>query len=289
MPYSNRELAEAFLKTGELIDALEALSRHLVDSPQDDEARRLRSDVLAHLPGEANLRAALQDLAAIQLPLSRDYIARSVLLEKLGEIDAAITAAAQGHAAFPEEDRLTERYLHLLRGQGQIAPAREIAAGLVNRQPQDWRWAQWAGDLAADAGDDTTAVTFYDAALTTLQSRHAITIDAAPLHSNPGQALTLTIVGMAVRLLLARADALFRLNQLDRADADYQTAAALIPDDPMIPFNRGLIAARRGDLATAQSWCQTAYTQASPALRERMRAVLCDDATYATVAASLAD
>ncbi|MBZ0278924.1 MAG: tetratricopeptide repeat protein, partial [Anaerolineae bacterium] len=46
MGYSPMQLAEAFIKTGELTDALDALNQQLETVPQDDYARRLRSQVL---------------------------------------------------------------------------------------------------------------------------------------------------------------------------------------------------------------------------------------------------
>ena len=50
--YSPIELAEAFIRTGELADALDALNPHLEAQPNDETALRLRAAVLMRLPGE---------------------------------------------------------------------------------------------------------------------------------------------------------------------------------------------------------------------------------------------
>ena len=42
MGYSPLQLAQAFIKTGEIEDALDALNQHLEATPSDDETRRLR-------------------------------------------------------------------------------------------------------------------------------------------------------------------------------------------------------------------------------------------------------
>ena len=75
---------------------------------------------------------------------------------------------------------------------------------------------------------------------------------------------------------------------LDRAESDYGTAATLIPDDPMIGFNRGLIAARRGDKDNARRLCREAYHHAPPVLQEHIRAVLGSNPAYTSLSESLA-
>ncbi|MEO1163713.1 MAG: tetratricopeptide repeat protein, partial [Chloroflexota bacterium] len=49
MAYTPMQLAETFLKTGELEDALDALNQQLEAEPADEEARRLRVQVLMPL------------------------------------------------------------------------------------------------------------------------------------------------------------------------------------------------------------------------------------------------
>lgn len=284
MTYSNLDLANAFIQTGELGDALAALNRHLDDTPQDEDGRRLRAEVLARLPGDESLLAALADLQALSIQTTHDIILQSVLLERLGAIDQALATVAEGQKRHPDDDRLTERYLVLLRKMGKVDQAREIVDRLVTAESHDWRWTQWAGDLAADAGDDQAAIEHYSAALAAIAARYDIDTDSAAKQLSDksiSDAAAMTIGGIYARLLLARADAYVRLGDLDAGETDYRSAAILIPDEPMIPFNLGLIAARRGDLEGAVEQCRRAYAGASDTLQAHMWDVLDGDDVYA--------
>ena len=128
MPYSPLQLAQAFIQTGEIEDALDALNEHLDTTPDDTEGRRLRAQVLARIPGETALRKALADLDALSEQTAHDYILRSALWEKLGRGAESLEAAARGHQTHPEDERLIERYLYVLRTQGDFAGARKLAA-----------------------------------------------------------------------------------------------------------------------------------------------------------------
>ncbi len=88
MGYSPMELAEAFIQTGELPDALDALNQQLTAYPDDETARRLRAQVLMRLPGEEHLRAALHDLDQLASPTAEDGLLRGILLEQLGAYEA---------------------------------------------------------------------------------------------------------------------------------------------------------------------------------------------------------
>src|SRR5690242_19339862 len=79
MPYSPMELADAFIRAGELADALDALNQQLIDQPADDEARRLRAQVLMRIPGEEHVQAALGDLESIASPTQDDNLRRALL------------------------------------------------------------------------------------------------------------------------------------------------------------------------------------------------------------------
>jgi Flp pilus assembly protein TadD len=48
---------------------------------------------------------------------------------------------------------------------------------------------------------------------------------------------------------------------LDEAEADYKTASHFIADDPVIPFNQGLIMALRGDFDQASAMCRSAFAK----------------------------
>lgn len=265
MTYNALQLAQAFIQTGELRDALDTLNIYLIESPEDDAARRLRAEVLARMPGETALRDALDDLDALVKPVANDAILKSSIWGKLGQVDQALQAAAKGYAAFPDDARMIERYLLLLRESAQTTLAREIAEQRAARQPDSWRWWQWAGDLAVDAGDDQASIAHYDSTLQALRARHTIA-DA--------QAATLAIAGIYARVLLARGGALMRCARYTEAEADYTAAAVLIPNDPMILFNLGLLAAHQGDTRTAKTRCTAAYQAAPPALQDHMRAAL---------------
>ena len=161
MPYSPLQLAEAFIRAGELVDALDALDAHLTAQPADDEARRLRASVQQRIGGADHLRAALADLAALTLPSADDHAQESVLHYELDDWATACHALETACALRPHDERLTERLVWLLEKGGDLAAARALAEA----QPVTWRWAQTAGDLARAQGDDGGAAAHYRAAL----------------------------------------------------------------------------------------------------------------------------
>ena len=250
MPYSPLELAEAFIKTGELNDALDALNAHLETNPNDDAARRLRAAVRLRT---GDFAPALADIEALSTPSADDYLQRSVILERMGELDHAIEAVQQARAVKSGDERLAERLVGLLLQQKQFI---EVQA-LIDEMPNTWRWRQWAGDAAVQSGEDESAVSYYSEALTLLAQHFDLSADR-------------NAAAIQARLLLARADAYSRLDRHDAAEADYLAAAKIIPDEPMIPFKRGLLAAGRGDLETAVVLCRKAFSKANEVLRASM-------------------
>src|SRR5688572_21528599 len=114
MPYTPMELAEVFLKTGEIQDALDALNQELSENPDNETARRLRIQTLTSLGRDANLQQAASDFAKISAPSAEDYQRLSILQEKLGLLDLAIAAIHKARKLAPQDERLTERYLDLL-------------------------------------------------------------------------------------------------------------------------------------------------------------------------------
>jgi tetratricopeptide (TPR) repeat protein len=271
MPYSLLDVAAAFLQAGELNDALDALSQHLAQQPQDDGARRMRIGVCKHLGG-AHLDTALADFEHLNSPEPEDSIQQSALLEQAGRPDDAPGLLARAHIQWPEHERLTERYLHLLLAQGRA----EDALAVVRGQPRVWRWLQWEGDALAALGEDTLATARYGLALAQLDDQ--ITPDNRRYFA-PIQA----------RLLLARAGAYRRLGMFDQAEDHYAAAGRMMPDDPAIRFNQGLLAWLRGDSEQALNLCRAALDSASEGLRAHLLADLDADPGMNLLRAALSE
>jgi tetratricopeptide (TPR) repeat protein len=174
MAYSPLQLADAFIRTGELNDALDALNTHLDANPGDDVARRLRASVLRRMEGSHYQRAALDDLSQLATPTADDEVERSILLQRLGEWQAASTAMRRAHEFRPDDERIIERYVMTLERSGQPEQAKMLLEGL----PKTWRWLQIAGDLAQAVGDNEAARDWYDAALAQLDAQMDTTHNA---------------------------------------------------------------------------------------------------------------
>lgn len=269
MGYSPLQLADAFIQAGELADALDALDQHLSANPADDNARRLQAGVLLRLGGADNLRAALATLARISTPTARDHLHRALILEQQGEADSALAAMQAAHDSAPGDERLTEHYITLLVNHGQA----QTALALVRSQPRTWRWLQWEGDLLVKLGDDHMATARYGLALAQLDEQHDPAVDRY-------------LAPVMARLLLARAHAYRRLGDFASAEAHYTSAGDFIPDDPAIPFNRGLLRAAQGDLEGAVALCRPALDAASDVVRAGLRGELADS-RYRGLAARL--
>src|SRR5262249_47985619 len=95
------------------------------------------------------------------------------------------------------------------------------------------------------------------------------------------------IIPIRARLLLTRGDAYRRLEDFGQAEKHYIAAGKLIPTDPMIPFNRGLLAMQRGSPTNALELCRKGWEQASAALRTGMETVLRGNKRYAELARQL--
>jgi tetratricopeptide (TPR) repeat protein len=255
--------AEAFLRAGELDEALAALDQHLQTHPDDDEAHRLRIDVLIRLPGRA--QEALAALDALPDLTEEDYVARFGALVHLG-VPGADEALVQAHARFPANPALADLALTVLYGRGASDPALELLVDL----PKTAHWLSWSGTFYALKGDDRVAAEHYCSALDQFGDTQE------PLRQLQRAAL-----------LLKRADAYRRLKQFDDAEADYQAAEAIIPDDPLIPFNRGLLIFEQGNLRRALPLCRDAMDRAPDALRDHMRHALLDEPRYRPLAQAL--
>lgn len=266
MTYSAFDLALAFLQAGELADALDALNQHLAAQPADDQARRTRIGVLRHLGDEAGLRQALADFDHLTEPTPEDVMQQAALWEQIGQRDRAREVLAQACERWPEQERLTERYLNLLLGQG----CTDEALVMIRQQPRTWRWLQWEGDALVACGDDITATARYNLALAQLEDQ-----------ITPGSAAYFAPI--KARLLLACAGAYRRLDMFDQAEAQYALAASIMPDDPTIRFNQGLIRWLLGHTDAALQLCHDALNAASP----RQRVSLLDALRHETDCAPL--
>lgn len=267
MAYSPIQLAAAFIQTGELQDALFALDQQLDQHPNDDEAHRLRAAVLLRMGDAISLHAALSALEQITAPTQADVIQQAVILEQRGDLAGALSVLERLSL---DDERLAERRVRLL------LQARDFdqALALVRQQPHSWRWLQWEGDVLVQLGDDRTATARYGLALAQLEALHDSAVDR---YLGPVWA----------RLLLARAHAYRRLDEADRAAEHYAAATQLIPNDPALPFYKGLLLAHQGDLDGALALCRTAWQHSPEALRAEMWHELDSDPRYQPLAQQL--
>ncbi|MBI1258551.1 MAG: tetratricopeptide repeat protein [Chloroflexi bacterium] len=261
------ELAEAFIEAGELDDALEALNQQLEMHPEDMDARRLRIDVMIRLPGRA--REALAELNALPDLTEWDYVKRMGALIQLGlsaEIEAPLIEAFKKYRHNSALEQLAMIVITLLEQRGKADQALEFLADL----PKTPIWLMWSAKCYVLKGDNVTAAEHLCSALDQLAN------STDPL-------LMLQRAG----LTLQRADIYRRLKRYEDAEADYRAAEAIIPDDPMIPFNRGLMIYERGNLRGALPLCRDALDHAPEGLREHMRRVLTTDPRYNTLVQAL--
>lgn len=262
MPYTAMQLAEAFLKTGELDDALEALNQHLQEQPNDDDARRLRVQILMRQDSSAN---ALSDLEAIQNKTANDYLTQSIILEHDDNVVAAVTAIRQAIQLDENSERLIERHLNLLIK----AKDYQAALALIQEQERTWQWLEREGDVFVLLGDDVLATARYGLVLSQLSDFED------KMSKEYLQALKL-------RVILARANAYHRLEQLDTAEEHYRAAQNILPDDASITFNLGLLEFLRGNETEAIQQCQAALSQLSDTMRDNMLSAIREDERYQT-------
>jgi tetratricopeptide (TPR) repeat protein len=264
------EIAQAFVSAGELADALEPLNQHLAANADDQAARRLRIAVLMRLPGDDHQRMALADLDSLSDPGAEDEWRRSIVWQTLGDLGQAADVLAKARTRWPDDEGLIERHLYLLMHNRDYAGAQTLLATL----PRTWRWLIWAGDVAMEYTTSAEAVACYTEALADLDRQ----FDVA---SNPFAA------NIQAQLFLSRAHAYMGDQAHVLADADFAAAQSIIPDDLMIPFYRGLIAAERGDLVMGISLCGEALNQANDWMRESMESMLRINPRYAGLVALL--
>lgn len=269
MPYSPMQLAEAFIKAGELPDALDALNAHLAENPDDPDAQRLRVQVWMRTDDPAHRIAARDALQAMPRTPDDDYTL-SVILEQTEPTLTPALETVKRATSTATDDRLKsralERQLNLMRKLGQLEAALQLA---LQRD-----WVQWAADAAADLNDDTRALMYYAQALERVDGLYEIT----------SQEIAANI---KARVLIKRGATLFRMGRYDEADKDYHAAAQVIPDDRMIDFTRALIQWHTGDKDAATQAIRAAYDGAPSGLQAMMRDDLTEDTAYAPLLAAI--
>lgn len=257
--YSPLELAQAYVRTAEWDFALEALAEYLQQHPSDQEARRLRVDILLR-QSPASVWA---DLAQLDEQAAETWRLRALAHEQTGDLSQAITCLQTAHALAPHDAHLSERLLELYGRMGDYASA----LVLIGQQPPTWGWLARAGELHALRADYPAALSAYSQALTLL-------MQGVP---SPYRA------SLAGRLYSARGQVHQHLQGWTEAEADYAQAQALLGADAGIQFNQGLLACLRGNLEQAHDLCQRAYDAANDALRAEMRRSLAGKAEYAVI------
>lgn len=269
MPYTPLEMARAFVQAGELPDAVVALNQHLEADPRDDSARRLRAQVLLRLRDSESLRVAVNDYTALAVPDVNDVISHAVALQYLGADDEALAVLLDGRDQFAD-DLLTESLLVALMRTRRFAEART----LLDTLPRTWRWLSWSGDLASEYEGEAVAQREYTAALEALGS--VFDPETDPMVRNT-----------QAHLLAERARMAWQLGDFPAAAADYAAAQAIVPDDPMLTFNRGLIASDLGDLIEGVALCGEALGTTSAHFHDHMVNVLKTNPRYAGLGAIL--
>lgn len=236
MAYTALQLANAFLQTGELADARQALADYLsiaVSSDPDYEAIiRLWLDLLAH-GGEADQRLATSEYDRLPHFSSPDYIKRAMLHYRLGELSLARGILEMALVTIPDDDRLCESLLFIYKKMGDS----QAGLSLIKTLPKKWVWSRWAGDFAMIARDFDLAIAHYSEAIQLLETRYLLS-DAKPAQilsdSTMNDAEKLTIMGVYADILLARAEAYAMAGKGDKAKEDEARAKRLIPNDPTL-------------------------------------------------------
>ncbi|MEO0563455.1 MAG: hypothetical protein AAF125_15200, partial [Chloroflexota bacterium] len=239
---------------------------HLTDSPEDSNARRLRVQVVIRLKfeGTDHLLGALDDLDALDEQTTQDSYTRSIIFEQLEDLPEAIEAARAATATDDESAsaRATGRMLDLMLKAGEVEEALEIA--LAND------WVQFAADAAAQLEDPRMAIQYYTQALDR----------TASLAATAGDDIAANI---RARVLLKRASAYQVQAAWPEADADYVAAARIVPDDPMIPFNRGVVTFHMGRVAAARVLLTEAAEAASDYIKRLMTEAAAEDDALAAL------
>lgn len=254
-PENLLKTADAFLQFGEVDDALAALDAAVQAAPDDPLPCLRRAEVLTS--AGRNLHQALADLeraAALGMDTVRLHFKRMIVLAELGEIAAARAAHAQAVHLDADDPRLWEWGIRLAVLAGDLAGALALIRQVRKKQPSAFGWARREAALLLQMGAFAAARD----AFTALIETHA------PADPTPGG----WEASQWVEVYLARAEAYRRLDDFDAALADLACAEQHLPDDPGIPFGRGLVAWARGDADGAFPLLRAGLESAAPGVRE---------------------
>jgi tetratricopeptide (TPR) repeat protein len=267
MQYTPMQLAEAFIQAGELNDALEALHIHLEEHPGDPTGLRLRAAVYFQMRERQHFQAALADLNALERSTAEDEIKKATAQQYLDDLPGAEATLAAAWAEFPDDEAVAEHYFFVLMRERKFPEARMM----IDAMPREWRWLNLSGDLASEYEGEAKAIDDYSRALKHMSKAFNLDTDqfAWPIQAN---------------ILANRARMYATLGHYDEAEEDFLAAQERIPDDPMLPFLRGLVAADKGDLTEAVAVCGDAMSQANDVLRESMEGMLRNNSRYAGLA-----
>lgn len=230
MAYTPMQLAEAFIQTGELQDALDALDQQLEDHPADDEARRLRIKVVMRMPDPVSLTPLLRELDKLSALTADDYVQKSVIMQQLSRFKESSSALGRAHMLKPDDLRITENLVRAFIRSEDFDSAKMLLADL----PRTWGWLRYAGEIAGKQGDYQSALKVYDEAIDDLDRK-------LKTNDNP------ILVDNKIGFMSMRAICYSRLNQFDKAEAEYAEMERL---EPRVPYNRlwrGFAIARSGD------------------------------------------
>ncbi len=270
MPYTPLQLAEAFIQTGELQDAVDALKEHLNAQPLDDSARRLLASVLMRMPDKEKVDEAVRHLEVLRT--AEDYVMLGQIRERSGdEYETVIDEFYEAWRLKPGDERITEMYVERLCQSSEMRDHIARAMQALLQMPRTWRWLQWAGDISVQASSYAWAIMYYNEALADLERK----VDTK------NNAFT---ANMKANLLLKRANAYLEAQELEAAEGDYDAAQKIVPNDVGITFQRGLVAFWRGQHDAAVRLCREAMQTSSPELQIHMKGTLMQP-QYAPLAA----
>jgi tetratricopeptide (TPR) repeat protein len=273
MPYTPLQLAEAFIQTGELQDALDALNQHLEATPADDDARRLRVQVLIRMRDSGSYHAALEDLARLMHLTSQDKTNRYVILDRLEDSAGALEAVEELYEDDPSDQRVAEWLFDRAITLKEYALADEV----LKTMPRSSGWLTNAGHLASVSGHLEDAPGYYTDALKQLGVEYDLSTSkfARPIH---------------VGLLLVRARTYVTLKKFHEASEDYAAAQAIMPDDPLIGFWHSYVLLDLGHIQEAVVTCRIALQTSQGPLKSQMVNYLrsrLDDPKFAPLVALL--
>lgn len=253
MAYTPLQMAEAFIQTGELQDALDALNQHLEATPSDDDARRLRVQVLMRLRDIGSYYAALEDIDRLKNLSSHDRMNRYIIFEQLEDHAMALDTIEDLY----DDDLTDERVAELLFDRAIAQHKYDLSAQVLKAMPRTSGWLKKAGDLARAEGRHEDAIAHFTEALKQLGMEFDLAESqfARPIH---------------VDILLARAETYVTLGKLHEASEDYAAAQAVMPDDALIGFWHSFVQLELGHVQEAVVTCRIALETPNDYLKSQM-------------------